>query len=53
VIAISNGNPYFIGNSRDAAYDFFYEKETKTQLTKETNPGIGNVTYTKPIPGFF
>ena len=29
---VSNGNPYFMGNSRDAAYYFFYEKDAITTL---------------------
>lgn len=28
----ANGNPYFMGNSRDAAYYFFYEKDAITTL---------------------
>ena len=31
----TNGNPYFMGNSRDAAYYFFYEKDTITTLDHE------------------
>lgn len=31
----SNGNPYFMGNSRDTAYYFFYEKDTITTLDHE------------------
>ena len=31
----SNGNPYFMGNSRDAAYYFFYEKDAITTLDHE------------------
>ena len=30
--ATSNGNPYFMGNSRDAAYYFYYEKDAITTL---------------------
>ena len=32
MVAVSNGNPYFMGNSRDAAYYFFYEKDAITTL---------------------
>ena len=32
---VSNGNPYFMGNSRDAAYYFFYEKDAITTLDHE------------------
>lgn len=31
----SNGNPYFMGNGRDAAYYFFYEKDAITTLDHE------------------
>lgn len=31
----SNGNPYFMGNSRDAAYYFYYEKDAITTLDHE------------------
>lgn len=31
----TNGNPYFMGNSRDSAYYFFYEKDTITTLDHE------------------
>ena len=31
----TNGNPYFMGNSRDAAYYFFYEKDAITTLDHE------------------
>ena len=31
----SNGNPYFMGNSRDTAYYFFYEKDAITTLDHE------------------
>ena len=32
MVGVSNGNPYFMGNSRDAAYYFFYEKDAITTL---------------------
>ena len=32
MLGVSNGNPYFMGNSRDAAYYFFYEKDAITTL---------------------
>ena len=32
---VSNGNPYFMGNSRDAAYYFYYEKDAITTLDHE------------------
>lgn len=35
MVAVSNGNPYFMGNSRDAAYYFFYEKGAITTLDHE------------------
>ena len=35
MVAVSNGNPYFMGNSRDAAYYFFYEKDAITTLDHE------------------
>ena len=31
----TNGNPYFMGNSRDAAYYFYYEKDAITTLDHE------------------
>ena len=31
----ANGNPYFMGNSRDAAYYFYYEKDAITTLDHE------------------
>lgn len=35
MVAVSNGNPYFMGNSRDAAYYFYYEKDAITTLDHE------------------
>ena len=35
MVAVSNGNPYFMGNSRDVAYYFFYEKNAITTLDHE------------------
>ena len=35
MVAVSNGNPYFMGNSRDTAYYFFYEKDAITTLDHE------------------
>lgn len=32
---VTNGNPYFMGNSRDAAYYFYYEKDAITTLDHE------------------
>lgn len=32
---VSNGNPYFMGNSRDTAYYFYYEKDAITTLDHE------------------
>jgi adenine-specific DNA-methyltransferase len=32
---VTNGNPYFMGNSREAAYYFFYEKDAITTLDHE------------------
>lgn len=32
---VTNGNPYFMGNSRDTAYYFFYERDTITTLDHE------------------
>ena len=32
MVGVSNGNPYFMGNSRDTAYYFYYEKDTITTL---------------------
>lgn len=35
MVAVSNGNPYLMGNSRDVAYYFFYEKNAITTLDHE------------------
>ena len=35
IAEVSNGNPYFMGNSRDAAYYFYYEKDSITTLDHE------------------
>ena len=32
---VTNGNPYFMGNSREAAYYFYYEKDAITTLDHE------------------
>ena len=33
--SVTNGNPYFLGNNRDTAYYFFYEKDAITTLDHE------------------
>lgn len=35
LISVTNGNPYFLGNNRDTAYYFFYEKDAITTLDHE------------------
>ena len=35
MVAVSNGNPYFMGNSHSAAYYFYYERDTITTLDHE------------------
>lgn len=47
----TNGNPYFMGNSRDAAYYFFYEKMLLPPwITNSCQPSRNGQTATSSMP---